>query len=64
MEFALNFSKELDESATGVSFFKTIFNWRVIALSASPMAQLYNVALISAVQQHESAVSIHISPPC
>ena len=24
---------------------------------------LYNVVLVSAIQQHESAISIHISPP-
>ena len=36
------------------SFLKFIFNWKII---------LYNIMLVSAVQQHESVISIHISPP-
>ena len=37
----------------GISFFKFVFNWRIIA---------YNVVLVSAVG-YESATSIHASPP-
>ena len=35
-------------------FFKKTFNWRMIA---------YKVVLVSAVQQQESAIGIHMSPP-
>ena len=35
-------------------FFKFIFNWRIIA---------YNVVLVSAIQQCESALSVPMSPP-
>ena len=34
--------------------FTLIFHWRVL---------LYHVVLISAIQQHESALSAHTSPP-
>ena len=37
----------------GLFFF---FDWRMIALL------LYNVVLVSAIHQHESAINIHISP--
>ena len=36
------------------SLLNFIFNWKII---------LYNIVLVSAVQQHESVISIHIPPP-
>ena len=52
--------KGIDPAARRLKFYLFIFNFNLF-LSGGYL--LYNIVLVSAMYQHESAIGIHMSPP-